>query len=104
MWEYQHSVETTAAADALWRHWSDMAAWPQWNDGIAKLEIDGPFAVGTTFRMTPPGDGDPIALKITDIVPGESFTDVADAGDIVVTTIHRLEPLGDGMTRVTYRT
>jgi len=27
----------------------------QWNDGIEKIQIDGPFAIGTTFQMTPPG-------------------------------------------------
>jgi hypothetical protein len=42
MWEYGHSVLTTATPDALWRHWSDVAAWPEWNQGIA--EITGPAA------------------------------------------------------------
>ena len=103
MWEYQHSVETTATQEALWRRWSDMAAWPGWNDGIEKIEIDGPFAVGTTFTMTPPGD-EPVRLRIVEMVPGESFTDQMDAGDFAVRTTHRLEPLPDGRTRVIYRT
>jgi Polyketide cyclase / dehydrase and lipid transport len=62
MWEYEHSVETRAPADALWRRWSDMAAWPEWNHGIEKIEIDGPFAVGTKFTMTPPDD-DPLRCE-----------------------------------------
>lgn len=103
MWEFEHAVETTASAQTLWSHWSDMAAWPQWNDGIEKIEIDGPFAVGTTFTMTPPGD-DPVQMRLVEIVPGELFTDEMDAGDFVVTTVHRLEPLADGGTRVVYRT
>src|SRR5262249_47828306 len=103
MWEDEHSVKTTAPRQALWRRWSDMAAWPSWNDGIEKIEIDGPFAVGTTFTMTPPGD-EPVRLRIVEIVPGESFTDQMDAGDFVVRTLHRLEPLPDGRTRVIYRT
>jgi uncharacterized protein YndB with AHSA1/START domain len=103
MWEYEHSVETSAAPETLWRHWSDMAAWPEWNDGIAKIEIDGPFAVGTTFTMTPPGD-DPVAMRLIEIVPGELFTDEMDAGDFVVRTAHRLEPTAAGRTRVVYRT
>jgi uncharacterized protein YndB with AHSA1/START domain len=103
MWEYEHSQETTATPDALWRHWSDMAAWPQWNAGIEKLEVDGPFAVGTTFTMTPPGE-DPIRMRLVEIVPGELFTDEADGGDFVVRTEHRLERLSAGRTRVVYRT
>ncbi|WP_433247616.1 SRPBCC family protein [Streptosporangium sp. CA-135522] len=103
MWEYEYSVETTAAPDTLWRHWSDMAAWPRWNDGIEKIEIDGPFAVGTGFTMTPPGD-DPIRMRITEIVRGELFVDEMDAGDFVVRTVHRLERPQEGRTRVVYRT
>src|SRR2546421_12987486 len=103
MWEYEHTAETTAAPEALWRHWSDMAAWPRWNDGIASIEIDGPFAVGTTFTMTPPGD-DPVRMRLVEIVPGVLFTDEMDAGDFVVRTVHRLDPAAPGTTRVTYRT
>ena len=103
MWEYEHSVETTASPEAVWQHWSDMAAWPTWNAGIAALEINGPFEVGTTFTMTAPGDNDPVTMQLTEIVPGELFTDVMDAGDFIVRTVHRLEPAASG-TRITYRT
>src|SRR5258706_11962663 len=103
MWEYEQSVETNAAPEALWRPWSSMAEWPQWNAGIEKIDVDGPFAVGTVFTMTPPGD-DPIRMCLTEVVPGKSFTDEMDAGDFVVRTVHRLEPTVTGKTRVIYRT
>ncbi|MEU6410214.1 SRPBCC family protein [Microbispora sp. NPDC046933] len=102
MWEYEHSVETVASAGVVWRLWSDMAAWPRWNDGIESIEINGPFAVGTTFTMTPPGD-EPIRMRLVEIEPGKWFTDEMDAGDFVVRTVHRLEP-ADGGTRIVYRT
>jgi uncharacterized protein YndB with AHSA1/START domain len=107
MWEYEYSVETTASQAAVWRHWSDMAAWPAWNAGIETIGIDGPFEVGTAFTMTPPGD-DPVTMRLTEIVPGELFTDEMDAGDFVVRTVHRLTPMTSGTatsgTRITYRT
>jgi uncharacterized protein YndB with AHSA1/START domain len=103
MWECEHTVETTAAPQALWRHWSDVAAWPRWNAGIETIEIDGPFAVGTTITMTTPGQ-EPIPLRIVELVPGAVFTDEMDAGDFVVRTAHRLETLAGGGTRVIYRT
>lgn len=52
--------------------------------------------------MTPPGD-EPIRMRLTEIEPGTWFTDEMDAGDIVVRTVHRLEP-ADGRTRIVYRT
>ncbi len=103
MWEYEHSVETTAASEELWRHWSDMATWPQWNAGIETIDVEGPFEVGTSFTMTPPGD-EPIRMRLVEIRPGESFTDEMDAGDFVVRTQHRLEPTATGLTRIVYRT
>jgi uncharacterized protein YndB with AHSA1/START domain len=103
MWEYEHSIETTAAPEALWQVWSDMATWPQWNAGIETIDVEGPFAVGTAFTMTPPGD-EPIRMRLVEIKPGESFTDEMDAGDFVVRTQHRLEPTATGLTRIVYRT
>ncbi len=105
MWEYEHSAETNAAPEALWRHWSDMATWPQWNDGIETIEVEGPFEVGTVFTMTPPGQ-EPIRMRLVEISPGESFTDEMDAGDFVVRTEHRLELVTapGGLTRIIYRT
>jgi uncharacterized protein YndB with AHSA1/START domain len=103
MWEYEYSVQTAADPRLLWAHWSDMASWPRWNDGIAKIEVDGPFEVGTVFRMSPPGE-EPIEMRLTEIVPGESFTDEMDAGDFVVRTVHRLVAMGDGITSLVYRT
>jgi len=103
MWEYEYRLETSAAPEALWRHWADMASWPQWNDGIETITVDGPFEVGTVFTMTPSG-GEPIRMRLTEIKPGESFTDEMDAGDFVVRTEHRLEPAAAGRTRIVYRT
>jgi uncharacterized protein YndB with AHSA1/START domain len=103
MWEYEYRLETSAAPEALWRHWVDMASWPQWNEGIETITVDGPFEVGTVFAMTPPGD-EPVRMRLTEIKPGESFTDEMDAGDFVVRTEHRLEPAAAGQTRIVYRT
>ncbi|MER7501479.1 SRPBCC family protein [Nonomuraea pusilla] len=103
MWEYQHAAETTAAPEAVWRVWADVESWPEWNDGVERIRIDGPFEAGTAFTMTPPDD-EPITMRLVEVVPGEVFTDELDAGDFRVTTAHRLEPLPGGGTRVVYRT
>jgi hypothetical protein len=103
MWEYEYQLETSASQEALWQHWADMAAWPQWNDGIEAITVDGPFEVGTVFTMTPPGE-EPVRMRLAEIKPGESFTDEMDAGDFVVRTEHRLEAAAAGRTRIVYRT
>jgi uncharacterized protein YndB with AHSA1/START domain len=103
MWAYEHSVDSGAGAPAIWAVWADVPGWPGWNAGVEKIEIDGPFAPGTRFRMAAPGE-ETIEMQLADVVQHELFTDVMDAGDFVVTTVHRLEPLTGGGTRVVYRT
>ncbi len=102
MWAVEHTIETTAAPEAIWRLWADVPSWPEWNAGVERIELLGPFAAGTRIVMTPPGD-DPVELVITQADEPTSFVDEADAGDFVVTTHHRAERLADGRTRVTYR-
>jgi hypothetical protein len=63
MWTNEHSIETAASPDAIWRLWSDVAGWPEWNADIEHIEISGPFAPGSTITMTPIGQ-DPIELRI----------------------------------------
>ena len=103
MWEYEHSAETTVPRETLWRSWSDPNRWPEWNPGIETFELDGPFAPGTTFRMTSP-DGDTVELRFVEIVDGELWSDVFLGDGFEVLTQHRLDPLPSGATRVVYRT
>jgi hypothetical protein len=53
--------------------------------------------------MTPPGE-EPIWMRLTEVVAGSVFVDEMDAGDFVVTTVHRLEAQPAGGTRIVYRT
>jgi hypothetical protein len=73
-----------------------------WNAGVERIELRGPFAVGSTILMTPPGD-DTVELRITETVEPELFVDEADGGDFVVRTTHRVEGAGDERSRITYR-
>jgi uncharacterized protein YndB with AHSA1/START domain len=102
MWVAEHSIETTAAPEAIWRQWADVEHWPEWNGDIERIELDGPFAAGSRITMTPIGD-EPVELRIAETVEPELFIDEADLGEIVVRTIHRVEPLDEKRARVTYR-
>ncbi len=102
MWEYEYSVQTTAAPAAIWRLWADVQGWGAWNADLEKIEIDGPFAVGTEISMTPAGQ-DVVRLRIAELSENELFVDEADLGDVVVRTTHRLDSIDSGNTRVVYR-
>ena len=102
MWRTEESIETTASAEAIWRLWADVPRWPDWNADIEHVELSGPFATGGTISMTPIGQ-EPVELRIEDAIEPELFIDVADLGDVVVRTIHRVERVDDDRNRVTYR-
>ncbi len=102
MWEYEYSIETAATAETIWRLWADVENWGVWNAGIQKIEIDGLFAVGTRITMTPPGE-DPIPLHIAEAVEGELFVDEARFGDLLLRTVHRIDPVEQDRIRVVYR-
>ena len=102
MWTTEHAIETTAAPEAIWRVWADVPRWGEWNPDIERIELDGPFAEGSTITMTPRGQ-EPIELRIAEAVEPERFVDEADLGDVVVRTLHRAERLEGDRVRVVYR-
>ncbi|MGV9902340.1 polyketide cyclase [Streptomyces sp. NPDC003388] len=102
MWEYEHSIETGANPEAIWRLWADVENWGTWNAEIEKIEKNGPFAAGTQITMTPPGDA-PVLLHIAEAVEDELFVDEARFDGLLLRTIHRIDRIDRDRIRVTYR-
>ena len=102
MWANEHSVETSATPEQIWQRWADVPGWPEWNSDIERIELHGPFATGSRIVMTPIGQ-EPIELRIAEAVEPEVFVDEADLGEIVVRTIHRVQPADGERARVIYR-
>jgi uncharacterized protein YndB with AHSA1/START domain len=100
-WTVEHSVETAATPESIWRIWSDVPHWPAWNAGIETIELRGAFATGAEFFMTPPGQRR-LRSVLTEVRAPELFTDETRVGDLTVVVAHRIEPAHGGRSRVTY--
>ncbi len=104
MWTSEHSiettVETTASPEAIWRLWYDLATWPESNE--EKIEISGPLAVGSTIAMTPIGQAT-VELRIAGASEPHLFIDEAEFPDVVVRTVHRIDPVSGDRRKVIYR-
>src|SRR4029450_13576653 len=87
MWEAEHSTETSATQEEIWRLWADVAGWPAWNADIEQIELIGPFAAGSTIRMSPIGQ-ESIELRIVEAVEPELFVDEAELDEVVGRTIN----------------
>lgn len=102
MWTTEYTQSTDVAPEALWSLLRDVNGWGAWNAGIETIALDGPLAVGTSFRMTPPGE-DTVTSTIAELEENRLLTDVTDMGELVIRVAHRLDPQPGGGTRVTYR-
>jgi hypothetical protein len=103
MWTADHSIEIKASPELINAMFADTDRWPEWNAGTEWVELNGPFATGTTARMKIPGE-EPLDFRLIDVGPDgfEDETSIPDAG-IVVRVRHSVEAVADGRSRVVYR-
>lgn len=103
-WIHQSDFPTTASAAQVWQAWSTPATWPLWDDGLASVVLDGPFASGTCGRLTPKGGP---AVRFT-ILTAEAPCGFHDRSYLPLTHldfIHRYQPADGqgGMARIIHR-
>jgi hypothetical protein len=101
MWTFEHTETSSATPEQLWARYSQPATWPEWNQGMTEVAIDGPFATGTKGTLKP-AHGPKTRFTLTDVEPLRIFTDVSALPMARLTFTHILEPAGAGV-RFTHR-
>lgn len=91
--QVSHAETTAAPPAAVWSWYADPGRWPRWDTGLAAVELDGAFASDTRGRVTLPG-GRRGRLRLHDVEPGTSFTDVVSLPLLRITTAHTLTAVG----------
>ncbi len=94
--EYGTSVETAAAPENVWRIWSDMATWGDWNPNVSSMEWRGAFAAGSTGIMHTRA-GQHHEMRLVEVEPGRRFA--LETGVVPGTTFRfncRIEPVSAG--------
>jgi hypothetical protein len=51
------SLETTVSPAQVWRVWSDVNHWPEWNPDMKESRLDGPFKLGATGTINTKSGG-----------------------------------------------
>ena len=100
--EFEHTVTTTATPAAVWAKWSDPLDWPSWDEGLESVTLEGDFVTGARGVLTVSGQP-PLGYVLTDVRPGEGFTDETEMPGGVLRFVHRIEPAGDGRWLLTHR-
>jgi hypothetical protein len=103
MWVKEYVGRSTARTEQVFSVLADAERWPEWNEGVSKLEMHGPFVAGTSAVMVLP-DGTALPFSFTWVeenVGFEDLTEVPDAG-VSVRVRHELSRTESG-TQITYR-
>lgn len=79
MWEFEHSVVTAAKRRAVWNYWTDLRNHARVEESVDRIELDGPFATGTTGRTIGPGLRQ--EWRLTDVVDGTRFVITGETAD-----------------------
>lgn len=69
---FSHTLSTTAPSDTIWKIWTDVPNWPEWDAGLREAMLKGPFEVGTKGRLRP-DKGPRASFKITALEKGKSY-------------------------------
>jgi uncharacterized protein YndB with AHSA1/START domain len=99
MAEYGTSVETAASPERVWKVWSDMSTWGEWNPNVATMDWKGGFVPGSEGVMNTRA-GQHHKMRLAEVQPGRSF--VLETRVIPGTVFRfncRVEPAG-GKTKI----
>jgi uncharacterized protein YndB with AHSA1/START domain len=103
VWTKEYSADSTASPERLFAILEDTDSWPEWNAGVERIEMDGPFTAGTTATMVLP-DKTRLRFRVVWVERGRGFedeTEVPETG-VLVRVRHVLQPLADRHTRISY--
>ena len=76
MFEATHSERSSADPADLWALWSDPARWPDWNEQIERVEVEGELGVGSEVRVKFRRGGT-VRFSVIELEPERRFVDEA---------------------------
>lgn len=103
MWSIEFTGECAATPAQVFGVLAAPEKWPEWNKGVLRIEMHGPFQAGTTAVMVLP-DSQRLPFHFAWVEADKGFEDVTEVPDagVVVRVRHELSATGRG-TRIAYR-
>jgi hypothetical protein len=102
MYTFECEATLAAGADAVWKLWTDVSRWPEWDVSKEIARLDGPFEPGATGWAKQRGNlGGSFTIMSVDV--GRRWVTECPVPLGKVLFDHVLEPLGDGRVKVIKR-
>ena len=102
MYEFECEATFQAEPDAVWKVWTDVASWPQWDVSKELARLDGPFEPGASGWAKQRGNLGG-SFTITEVNTGRRWVSECPMPLGKVVFDHLLEQLGTGHVRVVKR-
>ncbi|MPQ76102.1 SRPBCC family protein [Hydrogenovibrio sp. JE_KL2] len=97
MWEKAHQVITqNVTIEQLWRVWSDINHWGEWQPGLDYAKLEGKFEAGNHFLLKPKGKS-PVKIELVEVEPHQSFTDLTRLPLAKMLGHHQFKQIGTGI-------
>lgn len=97
MWQREHiKVYPNLTLDAIWRIWTDVAAWPKWHDDLDFCTMTGPFEAGNFFMLKPKGMG-AVKIVLVDVKEKHFFKDCTTFWGAKMYDTHIMEQVPEGI-------
>jgi uncharacterized protein YndB with AHSA1/START domain len=96
------TIDIEATPETIWTVLMDVEAWQEWTDSMTSLSLleAPPLRTGSRVRIKQPRLPATV-WTVTSIEPNHQFTWQARNPGVKVVAVHRIEPLGEGRSRVT---
>jgi hypothetical protein len=100
-WSFEHSADSAASKEAVWRRYADVTQWRDWSPAIQWARLDGPFQVGAKGRSK--ARGAPAArFRLVRVEPNAEFASTTWLPGARLLFEHFIEP-GDTGLHITHR-
>ena len=70
---YHFTHTDSTSSDKIWKVWTDVPNWKQWDKGLKEAFLDGEFVVGTKGKLIP-DKGPKSKFVISELLPNKSYT------------------------------
>lgn len=97
----EESIHINASVEILFSIYTEVAHWNRWDPDTKEAFLEGPFAVGTSGRLVPT-KGHGVPMRMTSLVPNQSFTVESNIPLFAMKFEHELISEGNG-TRAVHR-
>ena len=102
MYLFEYEAVFEADPDTVWKVWTDVAGWPEWDVSKEIAQLDGPFEPGTRGWAKQRGNLGG-AFTVTVVDHGRRWVTECPVPLGTVTFSHLLEPAGPGCVRLVKR-